>query len=400
MKIAYFSPLPPEASGIADYSALLISALASLVDVQVFVDDGVSPKLPYELSRPIRGSSSFHGPLDEHFDMCVYQMGANIQFHATVYEIMRRYPGITVLHDINLNGFFGELYLMSGRLTEYTRLMGVAYGKEGVAHARAAHRGETSYDVVRYPLFEPVVQRSLGTIVHSQFAEGLLRRRCPGARTTHLQLVVDTDRTFMDTAEAKQKIGYDPSDTVISVFGYAVPQKRIDRLLTAAAKLREDFPQLQLAIVGKFFDGYDLSTLIQDLGLADITRTTGYVDDALLHTYLAATDIGFNLRYPTIGESSATLMGLMAAGKASLVSNVDAFREFSDNICIKIDVDDNEDIEVESALRHLLTNTERRHQIGSNARQYVETYCNPRIIAEQYLRFIEEVLRLQSGATA
>ena len=35
MKVAYYSPLPPEQSGIADYAALLLPALGRLVDVEV-----------------------------------------------------------------------------------------------------------------------------------------------------------------------------------------------------------------------------------------------------------------------------------------------------------------------------------------------------------------------------
>ena len=35
MKVAYFSPLPPSRSGIADYSALLVPALEQLLDVEV-----------------------------------------------------------------------------------------------------------------------------------------------------------------------------------------------------------------------------------------------------------------------------------------------------------------------------------------------------------------------------
>jgi glycosyltransferase involved in cell wall biosynthesis len=323
-------------------------------------------------------------------------MGANTRFHAAIYKTIRRYPGITVLHDLNLNSFFGDLYLLSGQLTEYTRLMASTYGREGLAHVRAAHRGEVPYDIVRYPLFEPVVQRSLGTIVHSQFAESLLHRRCPGTPVAQMQLLTNTDIRFQDTNLAKLQLGYNPSDIIIAAYGYMAPQKRLDRLLTISAKLRTDFPQFKLVIVGKAIDDYDLSTLIEDLELSDITKVTGYVDESLLHTYLAATDIGFNLRYPTIGESSATLMALMAAGKASLVSNVDAFREFPDSVCMKVDIGDDEDRQIEAALRYLLTDMDLRHQMGSNARKYVEHHCNPRIIAQQYLQFIEEVLKIQS----
>ena len=35
MKVAYYSPMPPERTGIADYSAHLVPELAKLVDLQV-----------------------------------------------------------------------------------------------------------------------------------------------------------------------------------------------------------------------------------------------------------------------------------------------------------------------------------------------------------------------------
>ena len=35
VKVAYFSPLPPERTGVADYSALLLPALQRALDVEV-----------------------------------------------------------------------------------------------------------------------------------------------------------------------------------------------------------------------------------------------------------------------------------------------------------------------------------------------------------------------------
>ena len=35
MNLAYFSPMPPERSGVADYSALLLPALSQRIDVTV-----------------------------------------------------------------------------------------------------------------------------------------------------------------------------------------------------------------------------------------------------------------------------------------------------------------------------------------------------------------------------
>ncbi len=42
IKVAFFSPLPPARSGIADYSAALLDELKKLVDVEVFASKPLS----------------------------------------------------------------------------------------------------------------------------------------------------------------------------------------------------------------------------------------------------------------------------------------------------------------------------------------------------------------------
>ncbi len=397
MRLAFFSPLPPAPTGIAAYSATLLDALILQADITVFVEDDLLPRLASDQPFPVRAISTFRGPLSERMNMCIYQMGANTKFHTSIYQTLHRYPGVTVLHDLNLNSFFGELYLKHARLAEYTRLMGHGYGAEGVSHARAAHQGKIPYAVFQYPLFEPVVQRSLGVIVHSQFAQTVLRQRCPEIeiRQVHQPLIAPP---LPDTnAEAKWRLGYEPSNLVVAAFGYAAPAKRLDRLLRAAARLRTDFPHLRLAVVGEVVENYELARWITELGLGDIVRLAGYADDTLFHTYLAATDVGFNLRYPTLGETSATLLALMAAGKPTLVSNIDAFCELPDDVCHKIGVEADEDDQIESALRRLLHDPAVRLEIGAAASQYIRLNCAPRNVALQYLRLVEDILEPQTA---
>ena len=55
--------------------------------------------------------------------------------------------------------------------------------------------------------------------------------------------------------------------------------------------------------------------------------------------YMAACDIVLNLRYPTVGESSGTLLRALGMGKAVVVTDVGSFREYPDEICLKAPVD-------------------------------------------------------------
>ena len=58
MKIAYFSPLPPQRTGVADYSKELLPALASRAEVDLWVDEPVATaELP-----PCRAYNYFDDP--------------------------------------------------------------------------------------------------------------------------------------------------------------------------------------------------------------------------------------------------------------------------------------------------------------------------------------------------
>ena len=79
MKVAYFSPLPPSTSGIADYSALLLPALERRVEVDV-----VRPGR----TRPVSDA-----------DVSLYHVGNDPDAHAWIVDALRRRAGVVVLHD-------------------------------------------------------------------------------------------------------------------------------------------------------------------------------------------------------------------------------------------------------------------------------------------------------------
>ncbi len=99
MRVAFFSPLPPARSGIADYSAALIEALAPLTELSVFSSSSAAPPA---------------GP----FDIALYQIGNN-PHHAFVYEAALRHPGVVVMHESNLNHLLADLTIKRGDWDAY-----------------------------------------------------------------------------------------------------------------------------------------------------------------------------------------------------------------------------------------------------------------------------------------
>jgi glycosyltransferase involved in cell wall biosynthesis len=392
VRIAYFSPLPPHATGVASYSAKLLPHLARLVEVTVFSDGLGAAKVDTDNPISLRDTESFAGPLREGFDICVYQMGNNVRYHKRVYDTLLRFPGVTTLHDPNLNSFYGDLFMKRNRVAAYTNEMGYAYGLSGARHARRAQMGLELYSLQRYPLFDRIAHVSLGIVVHSRYAQRLVADRCTRTPVTLVNQPVSIDQSTISVEEAKTRLGFKPDEVLLASFGYIAPNKRIDLALEAFASIHKRHPGVRYALVGKVVNGYDLSAVVARLHLDDAVHIVGYADDVTFKTFLRATDIGINLRCPTLGETSATLLALMAAGKAALVSKVDAFVELPEHACVKIDVGPGELAQIEVLLTALIEDRDLRERVGANALAYIRETCAPAVAAARYYDFIQDVL--------
>src|ERR1051325_3056318 len=176
MRLAYFSPLPPSKSGIADYSAELLPFLARGAEVAVFVEQA------RELSNN-QGRADYEvydaAHFDElhaqkPFDLCLYHHGNN-PYHEYIYERALATPGISVLHEHCLHHLMAWKTL--GREDEegYWDEMFYAYGRRGsqIAEMRARDVG-SEYQQFLMPLNRRLVEHSLGVIVHNQYAASQL----------------------------------------------------------------------------------------------------------------------------------------------------------------------------------------------------------------------------------
>lgn len=393
MRIAFFSPLPPQRSGVAIYNAQLLPYLAQHAQITLFHPQPGQISAALRQQFAVRDIAGFAGPLAERFDICLYQMGNNIHYHAAVYATLQRWPGVITLHDTHVHSFFGELYLQQGNLPAYLREVAYAYGRSGVNYARRAHVGEHALTAAHYPLFERLVDASLGVIVHNSAAQQQLAIRCPHTPVLHINLHQQSlVEQLPSTTAAKEQLGYDPDDLLLASFGYVAPSKRIETMLHAVAQLQSQFPQLRYALVGELVQGYNIQLLIAELGLEHVVRLVGYADDALFNCYLAATDVGVNLRYPSRGEMSATLLSLMAAGKPTLISNIEAFADLPADAAVLIDVGPAELEQVKQALADLLTRPGQRQQMGAAAHAHIVTQHHPAQVAQATIDFLTGIL--------
>ena len=144
-----------------------------------------------------------------------------------------------------------------------------------------------------------------------------------------------------------------------------------------------------MILVGEPHPELQLDSLIRSLDLGAQVRVLGFRPIEEFVGYLAACDIVLNLRYPTVGENSGTLMRALGLGKAVIVSEVGSFSELPDSICLKTPVDASEEDHLFEYLNLLVSRPEMRRELGASAREWVETECTWPKVAERYAEFLE-----------
>ena len=109
---------------------------------------------------------------------------------------------------------------------------------------------------------------------------------------------------------------------VIAAFGGVADEKRIGPLLNAVSVARAYEPRIRVLLVGQALPHYDALSIARDLGLDEIVTGTGYVPDHEVGAYLAAADVVSCLRWPTARETSASWLRAIAAGRATIVTDL------------------------------------------------------------------------------
>lgn len=371
MKVAYFSPLPPARSGIADYSAALLDELNRLVDVEVFA------------SRPL----SFN---PNNFDITLYQVGNNVH-HDFCYEAAVEHPGIVVVHEANLHHLIADMTIKRGDWDAYIRAIEEEGSPEDIAYAARVRRLEVGPDYEGVPMLHQLLKRSKAAIVHSGCVESELRDAGFAgavARIPHGAWVPDASRS-----DFRDRLGLDETTPLIGIFGFLKPYKRIAESLRAFRRLVRVQPSAKMILAGEPHPQLQLESLIRSLDLGLHVRVLGFRPIEEFVGYLAACDIVLNLRYPTVGENSGTLMRALGLGKAVVVSDVGSFSELPESICLKAPVDATEEDHLFEYLNLLVSWPELRKALGARAREWVDTECTWRQVARRYADFLERIAR-------
>ncbi|CAA9325029.1 MAG: Mannosyltransferase A [uncultured Chloroflexia bacterium] len=390
-RIAYCSPVNPQPSGISDYSEDLLPFLGQYADVTLFVDGVVPahPSLRQHLDvRSIERLPQLHAA--QPFDALVYHLG-NSPVHAAIYDMAQRLPGVVVLHEWVLHHFkLWHAATRRGDVGRYLAEMAWRYGDRGEAVARRMAQGQLLDAAFAMPLVEDVIERAQGVIVHSDYVLGLAQTLRPTLPVARVPMGVPL-LPHVEMAHARATLGLPTDVPIWASFGHINPYKRIEGALRAFRRYKLLEPDALYVLVGSVSGSYDLAAVTRRLDLGSSVIVTGYVSPADFAAYVSASDLCLNLRYPTAGETSASLLRLLSAGRPTLVSAVDAMQELPDAVCAKVDPGKAEQEQILAYARLFQRYPQVARQLGVKARAFVAAEHSLERAARGYIDFLGSV---------
>ncbi|MCJ8501250.1 glycosyltransferase [Desulfatitalea alkaliphila] len=389
-KLAYVSPLPPEQTGIANYSAEFIPALTKYYDIVAVVnqesvtDEWVHSNCPIRDVQWLRENA-------HNLDRVLYHIG-NSPFHQHMLSLIIDIPGTVVLHDFFLSSMLGYLEENGVGQNSWAKSL---YLSHGYPATKERYHSDNSYDVkVKYPANFDVLQCAKGIIVHSEYSRSLATEWY-GAVFDNDWKVVPHPRKFIaqrDRAQSRAALGLGMHDFVVCCFGGMDPSKLNHLLLDAwiHSNLAKD-KNCVLIFVGAKHGGKYGALLNKILNSSDSdkgVRMTGWVDMSTFWTYLSATDIAVQLRSTSRGETSGTVLDCMNHGVPTIVNANGAMAELPFDAVWMLP----ENFEVRQlteALEHLRQDRERCKLLGKRSQEYIQNRHSPSNCAQQFAEAIE-----------
>jgi len=388
LTINIWSPLPPSPSGIADYVAESLPALARHVELHVIADE------PEAVSPALRERFSVSTPADApNADLAVYHLG-NSPPHAYVYRAACARPGVVVLHDWSLHHLVLRETVERGEVSTYLREMRRAHGETGTFVGRQVARalgGELLPAL--FPLNDRVLEGSLAVVGLTEHVRSRAARRLPGRPVLHLphhlSLPIDPPPSRDD---ARRGLGLPPGALLVTAPGLATSSKRLHLAVRAVARLRAAHPSLRLVVAGAAEASLPLDDWVRAAGLGDAFVLTGRLSLEDFERHLCAADVVLSLRFPTHGEISGALVRALGVGRPVLVtSGTPAAEEFPEGIVAPIDPGPREEEELVAVLGRLLEDAALREDMGRLARHHVRAHHGLEEAARRLAAFLEEV---------
>lgn len=357
VKVGFFSPLPPARTGVADYSAALLSVLRRCGEVQT------APR---------------------HSDVNLYHLG-NSRIHRPIYDRALREPGVVVLHDAVLQHFF------LGSFTEerYVEEFAFNYGDWRRSLARELWRNRAGSGLnatyFAYPMLKRIALASRAVVVHNAAAAELVRAHAPQASIIEIPHLVEQVEMpdAADILRFRAALGIAPGAFLFGVFGYLRESKRVTAILRQFEQRRRDLPDTALLIAGQFVSG-DLARAVDPLLRLPGVARIGHLNRRAFSVAAASVEACINLRYPSAAETSGIAVRLMEMGKLLMLTCGLENAAYPETACFRIESGIAEEGSLSEHMMLAAAFPQVAREVGREAARHIRECHAPERIAGLY----------------
>jgi glycosyltransferase involved in cell wall biosynthesis len=233
-----------------------------------------------------------------------------------------------------------------------------------------------------------VVNRSRKVIVHHRWIKNQFSNK------DHIQVIpmfakIDYQPTAAEIENFKSKFRIRANYFLISCLGFTNTNKLPKLQIEVTERLLAQGYPVHLLFAGETApEVKHLEAQVEAGTNNDHITFTGYLNEKDYFTAIFASDVIINLRNPSMGEASLTLTQALAAGKPTIVSDLDQYKEFPDRVCWKLSHDENQAELLHEYLTVLLSNRNVREAISENSSAYVKSVLALDRVIPQWLRVL------------
>ncbi len=398
-RLAFFSPLPNDRSGVADFSAELLKELGRFYDIECIIN-GSGVDDPWIASNFVFRDIAFFRRHATSYDRVIYSIGNSV-FHVHMFDLLELHPGVVILHDFFLSGIQSWLgNVGKAPNDDFVRELYLSHGLPALRHLVDEGREGTAR---RYPCNRLAFEDALGVILHSEWAVSqavalygpTIRRKLANFPLMRRAGPIRSPET------TRYRLGFGPSEFIVCSFGFVADTKLSDQLLEAWVLSKAGrTPGSHLLFVGENGLGPWADALRSNL--AALTgkvhaEVLGFVDPGTYDDYLRAADLAVQLRTNSRGETSRAVLDCMAAGLPVIVNAHGTAREIPDGTVLQIP-DVFQTAELAAAIDRLFADKHARETLGAQGLEHIRTHHHPARVGKGVFDAIEAFYAKSDGA--
>jgi glycosyltransferase involved in cell wall biosynthesis len=310
-RLAIASPVPPDRSGVADYTMATMAAVAQHAEIDLYTE--TQGRIVNRAFSSIQ-SLSVEPYVSPNYDGVISVLG-NSHLHLGTFNYLLNYGGAAIAHDARMLHFYVSLLGADRTKAVASRELGRPVTTDEINGWIANQR---SMPIL---FLSEILEASNPTFIHSPTTQSIINDLY-GRETVHLPFA--TYRPSWSEfagkegrARARTLVGVDQKDRLLVCLGDLVPDKAPEECLWTVSMLRQWGVPVRLAFVGNGQPNLVayLRSIAVKIGIADNVWFSGdIVDERSYQAYLAAADAAIQLRIYEFGGLSGAMLDGIAAG--------------------------------------------------------------------------------------